>query len=266
MRQPSITFIQYLYLALDARSIKNKMRHTVTILTLLLVLFISCKQSEAQSEQAQSTGSWSHMDSVSYAIGKDYAKKLLDQKIDIDVDAFGAGLRANSGEEEPLLSGTTAQMLLIELQQEIQNRNKPVRIGEVAPDLAMATPTGEMMKLSDLQGKIVLVDFWASWCKPCRMENPNVVRVYNKYKDKGFEIIGVSLDKDKAAWEQAIEADGLTWKHMSDLQFWGSEAVKAYGIQGIPYTVLLDKEGKILAENLRGPRLESTLANLFAEK
>lgn len=136
-------------------------------------------------------------------------------------------------------------------------------IGSNAPDIVMNTPTGETLSLTSLKGKVVLIDFWASWCKPCRMENPNVVKLYAKYKDKGFEILGVSLDKEKAAWEQAIKDDNLTWKHVSDLAFWNSTVVKQYNITGVPYTVLVDKEGKIIAKGLRGKQLEQKLEEIF---
>ena len=135
--------------------------------------------------------------------------------------------------------------------------------GGDAPDIAMKTPEGELMKLSELRGKVVLVDFWASWCGPCRRENPNVVRVYDKYKAAGFEILGVSLDKTKDKWQAAIEKDGLTWHHVSDLKGWKNEAAQTYGVRSIPHTVLIDKEGKIIARNLRGPALERKLAELF---
>lgn len=138
-------------------------------------------------------------------------------------------------------------------------------IGNDAPDIVMNTPTGEVLSLSSLRGKIVLIDFWASWCKPCRMENPNVVKLYAKYKDKGFEILGVSLDKEKEAWVQAIKDDNLTWKHVSDLSFWNSAVVKLYNIKGVPYTVLVDKEGKIIAKGLRGQELEQKLEEIFKE-
>lgn len=136
-------------------------------------------------------------------------------------------------------------------------------IGAEAPDIVMNTPSGEALSLSSLKGKVVLIDFWASWCKPCRMENPNVVKLYAKYKDKGFEILGVSLDREKSAWEQAIKDDNLTWKHVSDLAFWNSTVVKQYNITGVPYTVLVDREGKIIAKGLRGPQLEQKLEEIF---
>lgn len=135
--------------------------------------------------------------------------------------------------------------------------------GAMAPEIDLPTPEGNNIKLSDLRGKIVLIDFWASWCGPCRRENPNVVRVYEKYKDKGFEILGVSLDRDRARWVQAIEQDGLEWLHVSDLKFWQSVAAQTYGVSGIPYTVLVDREGKIIASRLRGAALENKLAEIF---
>ncbi|MBL7932194.1 MAG: AhpC/TSA family protein, partial [Bacteroidia bacterium] len=120
-------------------------------------------------------------------------------------------------------------------------------IGQMAPEIKLPSPEGQEIALSSLKGKVVLVDFWASWCGPCRKEMPNVVKAYAKFKNKGFEIFGVSLDSDKDRWVEAIAKDGITWPQVSDLQKWGSEVVRLYNIQGIPYTVLLDKEGKIVA-------------------
>jgi peroxiredoxin len=135
--------------------------------------------------------------------------------------------------------------------------------GAVAPDFKLPTPEGGTLALSDLRGKIVLLDFWASWCGPCRMENPNVVKMYAQYKDKGFEVLGVSLDKEKAAWLQAIRQDGLTWKHVSDLKYWQCEAARMYNVTGIPMTFLIGKDGTIIGKNLRGPALEAKLKELF---
>lgn len=120
------------------------------------------------------------------------------------------------------------------------------------------------MKLSDLRGKVVLVDFWASWCKPCRRENPTVVKMYHKYKNKGFDIFSVSLDKSADRWKQAIAQDGLVWKsHVSDLKFWSNAAAKAWGVSSIPATFLLDKEGNVIGRNLRGAALEAKLAEVL---
>lgn len=140
---------------------------------------------------------------------------------------------------------------------------KNFMIGGTPPDFTQKTPEGEDLSLKDLRGKVVLVDFWASWCGPCRKENPNVVKMYDKYKDKGFEILGVSLDSNKDRWVKAIAKDGLTWPHISDLKGWKNEAAKTYAITSIPQTILLDEEGKILAKNLRGPTLEAKLAEIF---
>lgn len=136
-------------------------------------------------------------------------------------------------------------------------------IGSEAPDIILPNPEGNMVKLSDFRGKVVLVDFWAAWCRPCRMENPNVVKAYNKYKSKGFEVFGVSLDQTKEKWLEAIEADGLHWTQVSDLMFWNSSVVKLYDIKGIPFAVLIDRDGKIIAKNLRGPALEEKLEEIL---
>jgi peroxiredoxin len=131
------------------------------------------------------------------------------------------------------------------------------------PDFSIADTAGKILKLSDLRGKYVLVDFWASWCAPCRKENPNVVTAYQKYHDKGFEIVGVSLDTKKDAWLKAINKDGLTWYHVSDLDGWESAIVKEFGITVVPTNFLLDKNGKVVAKNLREDALHEKLEEIF---
>ena len=138
--------------------------------------------------------------------------------------------------------------------------------GREAPEIAMKDPDGKIRKLSDLRGKIVMIDFWASWCRPCRMENPNVVRLYHRYHDKGFEIYSVSLDKQRDQWLLAIDQDNLVWpNHVSDLNGWTSSGGAAYGITSVPSTVLVDRQGRIIARNLRGQELENKLREIFGE-
>lgn len=138
--------------------------------------------------------------------------------------------------------------------------------GRTAPEIEMKDPNGVTRKLSDLRGKVVMIDFWASWCSPCRTENPNVVRLYKKYHDKGFEIYSVSLDKTRDAWLRAIQQDGLEWpNHVSDLNGWTSSGGATYGIRSVPSTVLVDRDGKIIARNLRGQELANKLKEIFGE-
>ena len=143
------------------------------------------------------------------------------------------------------------------------NRSQAIKIGAEAPELVLPMANGKDLALSNLRGKVVLIDFWASWCGPCRKELPNVKRCYEKYKAKGFEIYGVSLDKERDAWIQAISEEGLKWPQVSDLKFWQSDAVSTYAVQSIPFTVLIDKEGKIIATDLRGADLDNKLAEVL---
>ncbi len=135
--------------------------------------------------------------------------------------------------------------------------------GQEAPEINLPSLDGVNIALSSFKGKVVLIDFWASWCGPCIKEMPNVVKAYAKFKNKGFEIYGVSLDQDKGKWVEAIKKNGITWPQVSDLKQWDCEPAKQYGVTGIPYTVLLDKEGKIIAKNLRGEELEKKLAEVL---
>ncbi len=141
----------------------------------------------------------------------------------------------------------------------------PTAIGEVAPVFEGTTPTGELVSLASLKGKVTIIDFWASWCRPCRIENPNLVRLYNRMHDKGLEIVGVSLDKNQSSWARAIEDDGLSWNHVSNLKYWQDPIALLYGVRSIPAAFVLNKDGVIVAKNLRGAQLDAKIEELLNE-
>jgi thiol-disulfide isomerase/thioredoxin len=139
-------------------------------------------------------------------------------------------------------------------------------IGSIALDFSAPNPEGKIIALKESLGKVTLIDFWASWCGPCRAENPNVVALYNEFHAKGFNIIGVSLDKDAAKWKEAISKDKLTWNQISNLKFWEEPIAVTYGVQSIPATYLLDASGKIIAKDLRGADLRNKISSLLDAK
>jgi len=149
--------------------------------------------------------------------------------------------------------------------QEQLDKMKSTEVGDVAPDFSAPTPNGNLLALSDVTGnsKLTLVDFWAAWCRPCREENPNIVAVYNKFHDKGFNVIGVSLDTQAEAWKGAIASDGLAWNHISNLQRFNDPIARMYNINAIPAAFLLDENGVIVARDLRGPELEEKVAQML---
>jgi peroxiredoxin len=161
-------------------------------------------------------------------------------------------------------SGTLQRSALGQATQEAIHRDEQqVSAGKMAPDFTARTPDGKELRLSSLRGKYVLLDFWASWCGPCRLENPNLVENYNRFKNKNFMIVSFSLDGNAKAWQEAIEADHLDWYHVSDLKDWHSDIVKAYMVPHVPQNFLLDPEGKIIAVELRGDALGQELEKIF---
>lgn len=149
-----------------------------------------------------------------------------------------------------------------ELADKLANMEK-VAVGKMAPDFSAPNVDGKMVSLKESLGKVTIIDFWAAWCGPCRQENPNVVALYNKYKDQGLAIIGVSLDKEAEAWKKAIADDNLTWTQVSNLKFWEDPIAKEYNVQSIPAMFILDASGKIVAKDLRGPELDAKIAELL---
>jgi thiol-disulfide isomerase/thioredoxin len=188
--------------------------------------------------------------------------KMFDPTKDFDNYQLIVSQVINSFSESSLVK--IEQEKYLKLKKKMVDDN-PLAKGKIAPDFEELKTDGKTkMKLSELKGKVVLIDFWASWCGPCRKENPNVVKTYAKYKDAGFTIMSVSLDSDKAKWLEAIQKDGLVWpNHVSDLGGWQSKVGRIYGVSSIPLTILLDQEGKIIATNLRGQALEDELQKIF---
>ena len=176
-------------------------------------------------------------------------------------DGIDEELKATPKGKEVLAQVENAKIVL--------EAQKKTAIGEIAPDFSAPTPEGKVLGLNDVKGKVTMIDFWAAWCGPCRRENPNIVQVYNKYHEKGLEIIGVSLDgrmgqgDPKAAWVKAIEDDNLSWHQISNLNYFEGPIAKMYNIQSIPASFILDAEGRIVAKNLRGPALEQKMAELL---
>lgn len=184
-----------------------------------------------------------------YALYRDFSYRLSPDEIKSNIALLDPSLRETS---------------YVKVLEELTKTLEIVSVGRKAPDFTANDPEGNPVRLSDHLGKgYVLIDFWAAWCGPCRKENPHVVKAYNEYKDKGFDVFGVSLDRKKEAWITAIQKDGLVWTQVSDLKFWDSTPAKLYGIRAIPSNYLVDKDGVIVAKNLRGGDLEKALADLL---
>ncbi len=204
---------------------------------------------DAKNEAALKSLIWEATPSLAAIFGINY----LDLEKDI---AFVDSLASKFQSELP------GHPFTMSLTSRVENYKK-LAVGSEAPEIALPSPEGEIVSLSSLKGNYVLIDFWAAWCRPCRAENPNVVRLYNKYKNQNFEILGVSLDRTRKAWLKAIEDDGLGWKHISDLKYFNSAAAQLYQISAIPATYLVGPDGKIIAKGLRGESLKKKLEEIF---
>lgn len=191
------------------------------------------------------------------------ALSAIDPEKEWDLYKGVVELLANSFSTSPSVQNAVSHVVQLQKERDAKAFLQP---GNLAKDIALPGLNGDTLRLSDLRGKVVLLDFWASWCGPCRRENPNVVAMYKKYNADGFEVFSVSLDKtgDGAKWKAAIEMDGLIWPyHVSDLKGWQCAAAIDYAVKGIPFTVLIDAEGKIIATNVRGTELQNQLARIF---
>ncbi len=190
---------------------------------------------------------------------------LIEKALNAGVLESGEAQKMYDGLSEEIKATQPAKKIVkgLEAAKAKEEKNKNTAIGATAPNFSGPTPEGKELSLKDAMGKVTIIDFWAAWCKPCRVENPNVVKIYNKYHSKGLNIIGVSLDRKAEDWKKAIADDNLTWKHISNLDYFNDAVAKLYNIEAIPATFILDENGVIVAKNLRGPELESKIAELL---
>jgi peroxiredoxin len=209
------------------------------------------------------------IDSFSYAIGLNVSNSLMQQGVmTLNIGAMSQAFIDMMTNKDKQFSGEMANAIIqAQFQQIAQSKAAVVEennfVGKTIPDFEQADVNGKMVNIKSFRGKYVLVDFWASWCGPCRGENPNVVAAYNKYKSKNFTVLSISLDKTKDSWVEAIKKDGLNWTNVSDLKFWSNAVAQQFGITSIPQNFLVDPNGVIIDKNLRGEALEQKLASIL---
>lgn len=225
-------------------------------------------QKAAEAERPKFADMYKNLQDEQKAVLKKYIQQNTTSYVSLDALRAFAGPSPDYTEVMPLFSNLSPALQNSDNGKDYKaalEQLKATSVGALAPDFTQNDPSGKPISLSSFKGKYVLVDFWASWCGPCRQENPNVVKVYNQYKTKNFTVLGVSLDRPdgKEAWLKAIKDDGLLWNQVSDLKFWRNEAATLYNVSSIPQNYLIDPEGKIIAKDLRGEELEETLAQLL---
>ena len=209
------------------------------------------------------------VDTFSYAIGINISNSLIQQGVtSLNIGALSQAFIDVMSNKDKQFSNEAANAIIQSYFQEIAQKKMSEGdggdlMGKTIPDFEQADPNGKMVNIKSFRGKYVLIDFWASWCGPCRGENPNVVAAYNKYKNKNFTVLGISLDKSKDAWLGAVEKDGLTWTQLSDLKFWSNAVAQQFGIQSIPQNFLIDPNGVVIGKNLRGEALEAKLESIL---
>ena len=209
------------------------------------------------------------VDSFSYALGINISNSLIQQGITtLNLGAITQAFMDVMSNKDKQLTNESANAIIQSTLQEIAQKKQTEGdggdlMGKTIPDFEQADLNGKMVNIKSLRGKYVLIDFWASWCGPCRGENPNVVNAYNKYKSKNFTVLGISLDKTKDAWVDAVKKDGLVWQQLSDLKFWSNAVAQQFGIQSIPQNYLIDPNGIVIGKNLRGEELEAKLASIL---